>query len=254
MHAFGVHIAWPYLSLLLTLVLFWYVALYLKKRGRQMGWRIITACVLALFLILLQKNPLATDKEMLEYFSVHKDSLEYLVKKFYTTESGSRGHVMAFLEDKEVKDLMKKIGIWHVGETADGTWLPNPYEGVVSKRIEGLISDLGDKNKRARAHAILRHYKPISIQMEGNRFRTYWSGYGTAAEKTFIYFPEAPTVVGKWMQLPGFKEKPIRSRRRLVLPSLDNPGNPKDWEGSCTYRAIEQQWYLRLCISTASKS
>jgi len=55
------------------------------------------------------KNPLATDKEMLKYFSVHKDSLEYLVKKFYATESGSRDHVMAFREDKEVKDLMKKM-------------------------------------------------------------------------------------------------------------------------------------------------
>ncbi len=81
MHAFGVHIAWPYLSFLLAIVLFWVCRSLFKARGRQMGWRVITACVLALCLILLQKKPLATDKEMLEYFSVHKDSLEYLVKK-----------------------------------------------------------------------------------------------------------------------------------------------------------------------------
>jgi len=37
MHAFGVHIAWPYLSFLLAIVLFGYVALCLKQEEGRWG-------------------------------------------------------------------------------------------------------------------------------------------------------------------------------------------------------------------------
>jgi len=164
---------------------------------------------------------------MIDHFRANRQGFVRLVEDYKLNGGAIPG---TGRKRPEVAEQLNELGLERMARVYE-LWFTNPYSSEAAQR-----SAAAGANKHFEAHAIGFEYRE-SLEVPGPG-GIYW--------KQYVYFPAAPTIKnGRLLRAAPLTEK-IPGYR--VLDSLDMP--PSDWQRTeCLLRAIEQQWFLRLCRS-----
>ncbi|MEN5181910.1 hypothetical protein ABE501_19300 [Comamonas testosteroni] len=186
---------------------------------------------------------LPSDQEMIDYFNLHKNDFNQLVKIYGEYSSlGNPGRGSSnFLARPDVAGLMLKAGIGSVGGGVGGYWFDEPYSEESARKLDAVYES--EKN----TGNIGSNYRRIAIaKMEdANKYTAVYFFSGGLNWKDYVYIPVDPEILQGRVRFPRrltTGEKPHLWWR--VLDSLDSP----EWgRGECVLRKIEPKWFLRRC-------
>lgn len=214
------------------------------------------------YYLLLIRNPLPSDEEMVANFKAHRADFVEAVRRY--REYPADYTPWDWYKEGDTLELFKRAGIDSI-EHVSSVWLPDPYavETAVKVRRELL---------RAKDYSLFDRYGELRIQPattpriehpdRGDHRRHYrGSPLFGVIWKEYYFFPQAPrienglllgplSIVGRGAHGAVFHEKEgVATAHQFtarVLPTLNRL--PRKWQGyECVYRRIEPQWFIGMC-------
>ncbi len=196
------------------------------------------AAIAVAYYVLIVRNPLPSDEQMIANLYEHRADIEELIRRYRSYPSEPKIDHSKWRKEGDTPALLKRAGIRYIGDVIPGPWLPNPYSIETAKKIEF-------ETKNAKSLAIFHKYGGLNLKPSPRasflsrhlRYVYIW--------KDYFYVPEVPRIENDMLLGPYDTEGKYSSRKR-VLPSLDSfPDKWKYYE--CVYRQVEPHWFLRIC-------
>ncbi len=211
----------------------------LKNKLKKHSYILIIPAVIAVaYYVLVIRNPLPSDEEMIAHLHEHRADIEELIRRYRNYPSGPKIDHSKWRKEGDTPGLLKRAGIDRIDFNAPGPWLPNPYSVETAKKIKL-------ESRNTKSFAMLNKYGALMLapsprnafHLKHLRYLFIW--------KDYFYIPEVPRI--EYNELLGpYDTKGEYSARRRVMSSLDSfPDKWKDYE--CVYRQIEPHWFLRMC-------
>lgn len=220
-------------------------------------------------------NPLPSDELLLRHFREHRAELEQLVQGYRNYRRPDLPGNHYYEKSKEVKELMKKVDVWHViGAQAEaGLWYPDHYSPETITKVKNYFGwgrSIHERLTSAEAIAILKREMPevfesvapmrdvlevakvtqvISLDLgpNGHIMQPHRLGYpGTEIYKGYYYFPQPPRIENGHILIHDFHKPDGLGGGQRIFESLDD--YPPDWKkGECVLKPMDAQWFIAMC-------
>jgi hypothetical protein len=213
----------------------------MNRKKTSSGLALIAVLGIAIWYLLFV-NPLPRDEEMIAHYSSHKNDLVKLVQKYREYERPLSPST-EFNKLPEIVWLKSQAGVRDLNSSG-AIWMSSPYSIETANYLIALA-----KSDGAAYFKLQRRFGAISIKPADHRFgmRTVIVR-GTLAIfvwKDYYFFPEPPRIEGQKL-LDPVNTRGIPNREFRVFESLND--YPRNWrKGECVFRAIDRQWFIRMC-------
>ncbi|MGD9172402.1 MAG: hypothetical protein PVI97_20470 [Candidatus Thiodiazotropha sp.] len=210
---------------------------FVRHRGKLISTIVLILFVAAYYLLLV-RNPLPSDEEMIEHFRLHRNDIEELVRRYRNYSTDPKVDHSMWFKEGDTQKIMWRAGVEEIWHSAYSPWLPNPYSIETAESIMQQI-------RNVRGHGLFTKYGGLVLKLLPRDYYRSVNLKYLHIWKDFYNIPEAPRIEKGELLWP-FDHNGEYSVRRRIISSLDQfPGNWKDYE--CVYRQIETHWFLRLC-------
>ncbi|MFZ5774959.1 MAG: hypothetical protein ACOY3Z_05700 [Thermodesulfobacteriota bacterium] len=220
-------------------------------------------------------NPLSSDREMLQHFTVHRAELEQLVQGYRNYRRSDAPEQQSYMLLEDVKALKQKAEVYSItgAQGAAGRWYPDHYsEHTLQVRKSLEIRSASNPATEAEIMKTLRHELPTLFEggtpvrdlldkarvttvidislgsLKKQRDRIHLR-YGLI-HKGYYYFPQPPRIENGHIVEAGYSliDHAYTRPGQRVLESLDD--FPPDWKrGECVLKPIDGRWFITLCRS-----
>lgn len=249
----------------------------LRKSGRSLIYNLFVLVPISIFIWWNAfHNALPSDAEMIAQFNAHQTEHEKLVQGYRNNRpSRTLPGSVPYEHINEIRGLMNKLEVYHLGEAQGGSgqWYPYPYSKKVLQTLrflyvrpleqaatnEEIIQKLQDEMPELFKQEqmplrdigdIVRVTSAIHLQL-GSEKQPYVRGplayFPTRIHKGYYYFPQPPRLKdGHVMVLSlNLQDSGYRPGQR-VFESLDD--YPPDWaKGECVLKRINLHWFITMC-------
>jgi hypothetical protein len=206
--------------------------------ARHRGKLIIVALLVIAYYVLIVKNPLPGDEDMIAHFQTHRSDIEELVRRYRNYSTDPKVDHSLWFKEGNTQEIMRRASVDRITQGSITPWLPNPYSIETAKTITEEIKNGKGHVLFNKQGALIMSFAPRQYYRASHlRYVNIW--------KNFYFIPEPPRIEDGELLWP-FNDDGDYFARRRTLPSLDHfPKNWKDYE--CVYRQIETHWFLSMC-------
>ncbi|MCU7926647.1 MAG: hypothetical protein KZQ97_09425 [Candidatus Thiodiazotropha sp. (ex Dulcina madagascariensis)] len=208
------------------------------KLAKHRGKLLVIALLVVTYYVLIVRNPLPSDEDMIAHFQAHRSDIEELVRRYRNYSSDPKVDHSLWFKEEGTQEILRRAGVEDISRSAYSPWLPNPYSIETANTIKNEI-------RNGNGYALLHNYGALRIKPAPRRL--YYSSHLRYANiwKDYYFIPEISRIENGELLWP-VNTKGKYSARDRVLYSLD--GFPDEWKDfECVFRQVETHWFLRMC-------